>query len=183
LNDEENTMLYEILAHTPIWVWTLFVAILWLGLVQTAPRSVRLRRVILLPLAMTGLSLYGCISSFGTVHSSWFMWVGAALATGAWVGSDELPAGIRYDAPARLFNLPGSWVPLGLMMAIFMTKYATGVMLAMHPALAYDSSVAAIVASLYGAMSGVFIGRMARLLRLAQASAAEPPSTPPVAWG
>jgi hypothetical protein len=176
-------MLYEIIAHTPIWVWALLVALLWLGLAQTTPRSVRLRRVILLPMAMTGLSLYGCISSFGAVPSSWFMWIAAALATGAWVRSGELPAGIRYDPPARLFSLPGSWVPLGLMMTMFMTKYAAGVMLAMHPALAYDSAVVAIFASLYGAMSGIFIGRMARLLRLAQASVSKPASTAPVAWG
>jgi hypothetical protein len=176
-------MMYEILAHTPIWVWTLLVALLWLGLVQTAPRSVRLPRVILLPLAMTGLSLYACLSTFGAIHVSWAIWLGAALATAAWVGTGDLPAGTRYDAPTQFFRLPGSWVPLSLMMTVFLTKYAVGVMLAMHPALVHDSVVAAIVATLYGAMSGVFLGRMARLLRLAQASAAKPADPAPVAWG
>ena len=176
-------MLYEILVHTPRWVWAILLVLLWLGLVQTMPRKAKLRRVILLPLAMTGLSLYGTLSSFGTVPASWVMWAGAALMTFAWVASSSLPAGVRFDAARQTFSLPGSWVPLALMMAIFLTKYAVGVMLAMHPALAHDSAVAAIVASLYGAMSGVFLGRMARLLRLAQAIGPKPVEAKSVAWG
>ena len=125
----------------------------------------------------------GTLSSLGTVPASWVMWAGAALMTLTWFASSSLPAGVRYDAARQMFSLPGSWVPLGLMMAIFLTKYVVGVMLAMHPALAHDSSIAAIVASLYGAMSGVFLGRMARLLRLAQASAAKPVEAKSVAWG
>ena len=176
-------MPHQILVHTPYWVWVLLLALLWLGLVQTAPRRARLRRVILLPLVMTGLSLYGTSSTFGAVPASWVMWAGAALATLAWVASSQLPAGVRYNAARQVFSLPGSWLPLGLMMAIFLTKYGVAVMLALEPALARDNATAAIVASIYGAMSGVFIGRMARLLRLAQASAVKPGPTAPAAWG
>ena len=176
-------MLYEILAHTPPWVWAILVVLLWLGLVQTMPRQARLRRVILLPLAMTGLSLYGTLSVFGGVPASWVMWAGAALITLVWVASGALPAGVRYDAGRQMFSMPGSWLPLGLMMVIFLTKYVVGATLAMHPALSHDTTVDAIAASLYGAMSGAFLGRMARLLRLAQASVAKPSQAAPVAWG
>ena len=176
-------MLYQILVHTPNWVWAILLALLWLGLAQTTPRRARLRRVILLPLVMTGLSLYGTLSSFGALYTSWVMWIGAALATLVWVASSELPAGVQYDGASQVFSLPGSWVPLGLMMSIFLTKYVVGVMLAMEPALAHDSAAAAMIASLYGVMSGVFLGRMACMLRLAQAGAAKPAETAPVAWG
>ncbi len=176
-------MLHPILSHTPLWVWAILTGLLWLGLVQTMPRRARLRRVILLPLAMTGLSLYGTLSSFGHMPTSWIMWAGAACMTLLWVASSAFPAGIQYDAARQVFSLPGSWVPLGLMMAIFLTKYTVGVMLAMQPALAHDTAVAAIAASLHGALSGIFLGRMARLLRLSQASAARPAATASVAWG
>lgn len=176
-------MLYQILVHTPLWVWAILLALLWLGLVQSVPRQATLRRVVLLPLAMTGLSLYGSSSNFGAIGASWVMWAGAALATLLWVASSELPTGVRYDDARRVFSLPGSLVPLGLMMAIFLTKYVVGVMLAMQPALAHDMATAAIVASLYGAMSGLFMGRTARLLRLAHASGAKPVQATPVAWG
>ena len=70
-----------------------------------------------------------------------------------------------------------------MMMAIFFTRYVVGVLLALFPALTRDPAVAAMVASLYGALSGVFIGRMLRLLRQARESAAATPQAPTVAWG
>ena len=65
--------------------------------------------------------------------------------------------------------MPGSAVPLALMMGIFFTKYAVGVTLGMHLAQANDVSFALAVSALYGAFSGVFAGRAARLWRLALA--------------
>lgn len=177
-------MLYQILVHTPTWVWGVLLLLVWMGLSQTVPRTCRLRRVIALPLVACALSLYGTFAGFGTVHAAWVMWAGAALITVIWVASSDLPAGVRYHAEQRAFSLPGSWVPLGLMMAIFLTRYVMGVVLAMQPALSQDPAVAAIVASLYGALSGVFIGRMLRFLRLAQASSKRPAdAASPVAWG
>jgi len=176
-------MLYQILSHTPPWVWAVLFALVWLGLTQTAPQRTRLRRVIVLPLVMTSLSLYGTLSVFSALPESWLMWLGAGLTTLVWVASSGPPADVRYDASAQVFSLPGSWVPLVLMMAIFLTKYLVGVLLAMQPALAHDITTAAAVASLYGAMSGLFIGRMVRLLRLVHASAAKPDPDPPLIRG
>lgn len=176
-------MLYEILAHTPLWVWGILLALLWLGLSQSVPRRARLRRVLLLPLAMTVLSLYGTFTTFHPVYWSWVLWAGAAAVSIAWFASSELPAGVDYDPSAQVFRLPGSWMPLGLMMAIFLTRYVVAVVLAMHPALTHDVAVAAIVASLYGALSGVFIGRLLRLLRRARESEPAPPAAPNIAWG
>ena len=176
-------MLYQILVHTPRWVWGVLILLLWLGLSQTMPWRASLRRVILLPLLMTGLSLHGMLSGFGAMNAAWVLWLGAALGTTLWVASGELPAQVQYDAERRIFKLPGSWVPLGLILSIFLTKYVVGVLLAMEPALAHDIAVAAIVASLYGTFSGVFVGRMLRMLRLARASVAPTVASAPVAWG
>jgi hypothetical protein len=55
------------------------------------------------------------------------------------------------------------------MMGIFFTKYAVGVALGMHLAQANDVSFAIPVSALYGAFSGVFAARAARLWRLAMA--------------
>ena len=44
-------MLSAIVKHTPIWVWGLLAALLWLGIWQMFPRSVGTRQVLLLPLA------------------------------------------------------------------------------------------------------------------------------------
>ena len=77
-----------------------------------------------------------------------------------------LSQGTRYDASTRSFDLPGSWLPMALILGIFATKYAVGVSLVMHPALADSASFAYAISALYGAMSGIFSGRTLRLIRL-----------------
>ena len=175
-------MLSQIVAHTPTWVWITLLVLLWLGLAQAAPRRVTLRRVIALPLAMTVFAMYGTFSAFGAGSWSWVLWLGAGLVTATWFASSELPHGVRYEPVARVFHLPGSWEPLALMMMIFWTRYSVAVVLATHPELTQDMATAAIVSSVYGAMSGVFFGRMLRLLRVTRADT-PPPDGQTVAWG
>lgn len=163
-------MLMQILIHTPLWVFALFLLLLWLGMRQLLTNQMKLSRVTLLPLAMIGLSLYGVASAFGQPQAGpralagWAVGV-ALLAT--IVLLRPLPAGVRYDAASRRFTMPGSAVPLALMMGIFFTKYAVGVKFALDPALAHDAGVALVVGTLYGAFSGTFAARAVRLWRLA----------------
>ena len=176
-------MILQILAGTPIWVWALLSLLIGLGLAQSRSRSVTLRRVVLTPLAMTGLSMYGTYSAFHASPWSGILWAGAALATIAWFASSDGPAGMRYEATERRFYIRGSWEPLALMMAIFCTRYVVGVALAMHPAWAREVAVAAIVASIYGALSGVFMGRMLRMVLATRETAAPPRTDSSMAWG
>lgn len=171
-------MLHQILANTPRWVWILLAALLWLGLSQTRSRNVTLQRVTLMPLAMTGLSLYGALAVFGATPPVLLVWLLAGSVMTALVLSQALPEGTSYDPATRLFSLPGSWVPLLLIMGIFMTKYVVGALTSMQPALRHDAAVSLGFATLYGAFSGIFLARAARLWRLllAAGKAAEQPA-------
>lgn len=160
-------MLFQILAHTPTWVFVLFALLVWLGARQLTATDVGLQRSMLMPAAMTMLSLYGVLSVFSHRPIAALGWAVAAALAGWLVLRRPLPAGTRYDAANRRFHLGGSAVPLVLMMAIFFTKYAVGVQVAMHPALAADSLFALGIGTLYGAFSGIFAGRGLRLWRLA----------------
>jgi hypothetical protein len=60
----------------------------------------------------------------------------------------------------------GSWLPLALMMGIFLTKYTVAVLLAMQPTLAQESALVATVCALYGLFNGMFIGRLLRVITL-----------------
>ena len=75
------------------------------------------------------------------------------------------PAG-HYDAARRLYVLPGSVIPLLLIVGIFLVKYVVGVDLAMEPQLVQNTPYVLCVAALYGAFTGFFIGRASRLWRL-----------------
>jgi hypothetical protein len=163
-------MLGPVLKSTPTWVWGLLAVLAGLGLSQARTRDASLARIALMPIAMVALSLWGTLSAFGSspqlgyVLAAWFATAAVALAL---VARMAPPAGTRYDAGSRTFTLPGSWIPMLLILGIFLTKYIVGVELAMRPTLALDGQYTLVVAALYGVFSGVFAGRAARLWRLA----------------
>lgn len=157
-------MLIQILTHTPAWVFVLFAALLWLGTRQLRAGSMPLWRVTAMPVAMVLLAVYGVVTAFGL--GALLCWALAAVPVALLVRRRPLSASVRYDAAARRVQQPGSWVPLLLIMGIFMTKYSVGVLLALHPAYAQHLGFAWGISTLYGLFSGLFAGRALRLWRL-----------------
>lgn len=162
-------MLIQIVTHTPLWVWTILVVLVWVGFKQSVARSVSLRRITVLPVVMTGLSLAGTATAFGASAPVLLAWGAGAAVAAAVVMNRTLPHATQYNPWTELFELPGSWTPLVLMVGIFITKYAAGVALAMQPHLALDALFSQSIGALYGGFSGVFVARAARLWRLASA--------------
>lgn len=165
--------LVTIVQKTPAWVWGLLLALLWLGASQLRRRQVGASRVVLLPVAMAGLSAYGLVSGFGAAAQAGgivLAWLAAVflLAALSLALQPLPPSGARYDAASRSLHLPGSPVPLMLILGIFLTKYLVGVELALQPALARDAAFALEIAALYGLFNGLFVARAVRLWRLAR---------------
>lgn len=156
-----------LITHTPFWVWPLLAALVFLGLRQTLTQQASLRRITLVPLILVGLSLMGTAQAFGGQVLALLVWFKVAVSMAWWVQQRPLAEGTRYDLASERFTLPGSWVPLGLMMGIFITKYAVGATQALNPALLQQTPVAVGVSALFGLCSGILVGRAIRLWRLA----------------
>jgi protein-S-isoprenylcysteine O-methyltransferase Ste14 len=62
---QEKILIVQILSHTPIWVFALFVILLVFGLMQSRTRTVSLIPALQLPAGMIALSLTGIYFSFG----------------------------------------------------------------------------------------------------------------------
>jgi hypothetical protein len=157
-----------ILRNTPVWVWGLLAGLLALGSSQLRDRTASLGRVSLLPAAMTLFSVWGICSALASSRvflPSIAVWTAAAGIAFAVVAPGRARA--QYDAVKRTYSLPGSVVPLLVIVGIFLVKYVVGVELAMAPGLVQDSSYALTVAGVYGAFTGIFVGRAGRLWRLA----------------
>jgi hypothetical protein len=160
-------MLGTIVKNTPMWVWGLLAGLIALGLSQARDRSASLARTAIMPVAMTGFSLWGLLTAFGNsaqLAGVVAVWLAAAGIVFALVA--RIPQRGRYDAATRSFTLPGSLVPLLLILSIFVARYAINVELALAPQLAADAQFALACAALYGALSGIFTGRAAGLWRL-----------------
>jgi hypothetical protein len=166
---QQPQMIGTVLKSTPTWVWGLLAGLVALGLSQVRTRTASFARIAITPLAMLALSVWGTVSAFGRSPDFGFviaLWAGILAVTVIAVMQLPAPAGTQFDETSRMFKLPGSWVPMLLIVAIFLTKYVVGVDLAMQPSLALDSQYVLIVAGLYGVFSGIFLGRAARLWRL-----------------
>lgn len=174
LHAQQTGMVMQILSRTPLWVWGLLAALLVLGFSQTRSRQAALPRVVILPIAMTVLSVSGIVSAFGATPAVLGGWLAAALTVAALLLQRPVAAGTVYDAATRQFTLPGSWMPMLLILAIFVTRYAVGVATAIQPLLKLEPLFALGITTLYGVFSGLFAGRALRLVRLALRPAAVP---------
>lgn len=154
----------QILTHTPLWVFGLFFGLVYLGYLQSRTRQVSRGRLIVLPLAMLAWSLYSVWSTFDahlTALAAWACaWVAVVVIGLAWVPSRR----VAYDASTAQFTVPGSWMPLALMMGIFFFRYAVAVVHATNPDVFGTTTAVVVVAGTYGLFSGMFMARALRVL-------------------
>ena len=149
----------QILQHTPVWVFGLLIGLLFLGYSQTKTRLLSIKRLIILPVVMLVLSALGIASSFGLQIQSlatWGLGIGVALGLNMWISS---PRGATYSADDKQFRVPGSWLPMVMILVIFFTKYLVGVLLALHPQTVHTPVFAISACLLFGLSSGFFLAR------------------------
>ncbi len=160
-----TNFLLAVLQHTPVWVWPLLAALLSLGVWQVFPRTITLRRATLLPTSMLALSLWGVLSAFGTGQAiaAWALGGLAATSLSSRAGG---PRGVRWSSAEQTFRMPGSWVPLMLILGIFCTKFGVGMSLAQHSDLRSADGFSLGASLAYGVFSGLFAGRALALWRL-----------------
>jgi hypothetical protein len=152
-------MLTEILLRTPVWVYVLFVALMFLGFLQTRTRTVTGTRLAVLPVALGAFSVYGVYAAFGPQPAALAGWGSGMVLALMLNGVLKQPRGVRYDPTGRVFLMPGSGTPLALMMTMFFTRYAVTVAIATDPALAEAPAFVATACLAYGLLSGTFFAR------------------------
>jgi uncharacterized membrane protein len=160
--------LAPVFQHTPTWVWALLAALVLLGWRQSRDRTASLAAVSALPLGMTLFSLSAAVATFngsGLLAEVLVAWLLAAAGVAAVVSQGRAAA--WYDRATRSYDLAGSWTPMALFLAMFVLRYAVSVLLALLPGLRLAPAFAFAAATLYGAASGIFLGRAAQLWRLA----------------
>jgi predicted membrane protein len=163
-------MIAQILTHTPIWVYGLFIVLIVFGLQQARSRTVNAVLAYFLPFGMITLSLAGINSSFGIQPTSLAMWaIGLLLITGIgfkYFRDDR----VTFNRSSRAFFIPGSWVPFFVIMSIFLTKYVFGVIKALDAEILSTPAFVAGLSFTYGCFSGYFSSRAVNLMNKAKAS-------------
>jgi len=157
-------LITQILTNTPIWVFFIFVFLLIFGFMQTRTRTVSRIPALLLPGGMLALSLAGIYSSFGFMLlpiAAWGLGLVATAGIGYLLFKDKR---ISYDQQTQKFFVPGSWVPFGVILAIFFTKYVFAVMRAFSAAIIAEPAFIVALCMMYGIFSGYFASRAINLI-------------------
>ncbi len=168
-------MLITILKNVPVWVWLLFALLLSLGYMQSRDRSVSRARIFLVPAIMAPWSLYSVVAMYKSSNLSiallsWLMGISLAIALHIYLfGSIK---SIRFNASTRRYQVPGSWLPLCLMLVIFLARFVSGVTTATQPSVAASDTFTMILCCILGACSGLFISRAVNMLRTRATSVA-----------
>lgn len=151
--------LLNIVQHTPTWVWGLFAGLVALGLMQARDRQISLTRVTILPLVLLALSFAGVLSTFAHATIAILAWgIGVACAIALGRRFLKVP-GASWSPGTGLLHVPGSWLPLALIVALFLIKYGVGATLAVNHAMAADPTFGACCGLAYGSFSGLFAAR------------------------
>ena len=166
-------MIIQILKHTPIWVYVLFFLLLYIGINNLKSREIRVQTLFIAPLLILLLSIAGVASSFNVSFASVSSWTAGFLLGLGLMRLIFKPEGVKFLLTHRKILVPGSWLPLVMMMAIFFVKYAVGVILARNPEEAFDLAFIIPVCLAYGVFSGSFLGRTLWLYLLVQTGRVE----------
>lgn len=150
----------QIVEMTPAWVYPLFVFLTYIGFLQSRRREVSKMRLLVIPAAMTSLSAFSVWNAFGPSLLGFAAW-GIALAMAILLNAAALrqPSGVVYDIRRRRYIVPGSWIPLTLIMAIFFAKYFVNAALMTKSLSAELPAFVVVASSIFGFLSGNFVAR------------------------
>ena len=151
--------LAAIFQGTPIWVWVLLAFLLSRGFKAMNSGTAPLSRLAIVPLVFALWGIAHLVTDPLTGWGDAIVWVVSALAGVA--GGVFIASRSRFivDPIANTVMLPGSMLPLALIVIVFVTKFWLGVELATATSLAAVGTYMLISAAVSGVVAGMFAGR------------------------
>ncbi len=158
------------LSHIPLWVLPLFLFLLWMGQRQSRPRTMSPALAVSIAVALLGLSVYGVLAAFGARPIAVVCWAAGFAAS--------LTMGTRVFGPGRLamtgdrsaVNVPGSWLPMALLIGMFGAKFALGFLAGTGSPMLQQLWFVSLASVTLGLLSGGFATRSIAVFQFARAA-------------
>jgi prepilin signal peptidase PulO-like enzyme (type II secretory pathway) len=152
----------EAIKHTPVWVFPLIVLVLWLGARNLQNRERPIAALYVLPLILLILAVVNLASSRANLILVIPAFV-ASLAIGAAIGWNLVPRNTTAIQGQGRIRVPGSVVPLLMVIAAIILRYAIGYIYGRWPELRTDPTLALEFSATSALLAGVVWGRILRL--------------------
>jgi len=151
----------DIFDNTPWWIYVFFIALVFLGLRATKPRTIPLNRITFLPLIFT---IWNILWLNERTHDHTYLilfWV-IGLIVGTFIGWQTVLAWHIYaDHRRKLISLPGTWTTLVFILLVFCARYYFVYNYELHPhAAPHLYTPDAFISGLF---TGIFTGRALEL--------------------
>ena len=165
--------IYEVLVHTPIWVWLLLAFIVSRGVSALRPRTLPPIRALIVPVVFLFWGLSGLIGARGLgLDVALFVFAFALGLFGGGALASLTPTPQWFPETGRM-AMPGSPVPLVMILVAFVVKYVGAVALSIEVDPAAQAQIAHAMTLVGGAFAGLFWGRILTLFRRALGRAGE----------
>jgi hypothetical protein len=148
-----------ILRGTPVWVWILLVFLLSRGIKALKGGTAPLGKLAIVPVVFAVWGIAHLASEQAAGWQSAMAWVLGAVAgvlAGAFIARKTR---FTVDRAQKTVTLPGSAVPLILILVTFASKFWLGVELAISAPVAVDAGYVVLDALISGIVAGIFAGR------------------------
>lgn len=146
--------------QTPWWVYVLFIYLVQRGISASKSQVISIKKLIILPVVFIALSIHTLVTAFHVNAAAILVWF-ASIITGSVIGWLLICRHqFKVDKKKLLILLPGSWMTLILILAIFVSKYYFGYQLGSDPALANQTNFEFSMLAISGVCTGLFVGRL-----------------------
>ena len=153
--------LIQILRHTPVWVYVLFVYLVWRGINASRPGDTSLVKLAIIPALFLVWGLYEVTRMYGWSATTFGLWC-LAFLVGAVIGHAIVRA-LKLNADRRrgVIHRPADYTVLPLILFAFGTKYTLNVMALVSPQTFQDPDMRIVGLLASGLFAGIFVGKFA----------------------
>ena len=158
--------IWQILTHTPLWVYLLFVYLVFIGVKCSKTRITPMGKLFVIPIIFMILAIETLVAQVGVSAFSVSVWI-VAILFGSLLGWYQIfRLAIEADKQNKLIKTPGTWSTLIIIMIIFFSKYYFGYETAANPQMLTHKGFVFIVLAVSGLFTGLFVGRVIRYLQV-----------------
>lgn len=155
----------EAIAHTPLWVWPVLGLVVLLGARNLWTRERRIAVMFILPAIMLIVALTNLATSSAdqTLVIPAFIF---SFLVGIAIGWSLAPRAVVVNRTSRTVRVPGSVIPLLIVILIVILRYAMGYVYGRWPELRPDPALALEFGATGALLAGIVWGRVLWLGRL-----------------